>query len=645
MASFIKRLAAAVCVLFVFHSLACGAVRLPRLISDGMVVQRDKPLRIWGWADAGERVTVKFAGRRGIAEADGRGRWEVTLAAMGAGGQFELEVMGQNRLVIKDVLIGDVWVCSGQSNMELMMERVQDTYAEEIAACANRRIRHFEVPDRYDFHAPREDVEGGKWEAATPESILKFTAVGYFFARRLHETCDVPIGLINASLGGAPAEAWLSEEALGAFPNHLAVAKQYKDDAYVQSVIDRNNATSSEWYGQLDRRDEGLTGGTKWFDPACDVSEWDTMDVPGYWARGKPGAVNGAVWFRRDFDVPAEMIGQKARLVLGCIVDSDTVYVNGGLVGTTGYRYPPRRYEVAPGVLKEGSNTIVIRVVSCSGEGGFVEDKPYHLIAGGKTVDLSGAWRYRIGAVMEPLPAEVFVRWKPLGLYNGMIAPLTKTAIKGAIWYQGESNTANPSEYEALFGAVIADWRQAWGQGDLPFVYVQLANFMEAKAEPSESNWALVREAQLKTLAVNNTAMAAAIDLGEWNDIHPVNKRDVGRRLALGAQRIAYGDTSVVHSGPLYRSLRMEGGRAVLSFDHVGGGLVCRGSALKEFAIAGADRRFVRAKAVIRGDEVVVWSDQVTEPVAVRYAWADNPAGANLYNTEGLPASPFRTSY
>lgn len=642
---FTRRFAAAACILFVLNSLVFGAVRLPRLISDGMVVQRDVPVRVWGWADAGEKVTVTFAGERGSAAADAEGRWEVTLEPMGAGGPFEIEVKGDNRIVIRDVLVGDVWVCSGQSNMELMMERVRDTYADVIAGCSNPRIRHYEVPDRYDFQMPREDLEGGKWEAANPESVLKFTAVGYFFARELYEKHGVPVGLINASLGGSPAQAWLSGEALGEFPSHIAVAKQYRNDAYVKSVIDRNNAISREWYGRLDRFDEGLAGGTKWFDPACDMSGWDSMDVPGYWAKGKLGALNGAVWFRRDFEVPAEMVDQQARLELGCIVDSDKVYVNGTLAGTTGYRYPPRRYDIEPGVLKEGRNTIVVRVISASGEGGFVEDKPYQLTAGGRTVDLSGAWKYRLGAVMEPLPGEVFVRWQPAGLYNGMIAPLTKMPIKGVTWYQGESNTANPAEYESLFGAVITDWRAKWGQGEFPFLYVQLANFMETKAEPTESSWALVRDAQRKALALKNTGMAVAIDLGEWNDIHPVNKRDVGRRLALAAERIAYGDSSVVYSGPIYRSMRIEGNKAVLSFGHVGRGLVCRGGELKSFAVAGADGRFVWAKAEIRGDEIVVWSDEIDTPAAVRYAWADNPEGANLYNKEGLPASPFRTSF
>jgi sialate O-acetylesterase len=311
------------------------------------------------------------------------------------------------------------------------------------------------------------------------------------------------------------------------------------------------------------------------------------------------------------------------------------------------YQYPPRKYDIAPDVLKPGKNLITVRVISNIGRGGFIKDKPYRLVAGGTEIDLSGEWRYQLGTTMEPLAAPIFIRWKPAGLYNAMIAPLLNQAIKGVIWYQGESNTKDPAEYHKTFPVLIADWRGKWNQGDFPFLYVQLANFMEAKDQPSASQWAELREAQLQALRMARTGMAVSIDLGEWNDIHPLNKKDVGKRLALGARKIAYGESKTVHSGPVYRSMEINKNKIILSFNNTGGGLSAGGDGkLSQFAIAGADKKFEWAEARIEGNnKVVVWSVAIPDPVAVRYAWADNPQGANLYNKEGLPASPFRRAY
>ena len=368
------------------------------------------------------------------------------------------------------------------------------------------------------------------------------------------------------------------------------------------------------------------------------------MQIPGYWANEDLGFVNGVVWFRKEISVPASMAGKPARLNLGRIIDADSAFVNGVFVGTTGYQYPPRRYNIPPGVLKEGGNILVVRVISNIGRGGFAEGKPYELVIGDETIDLKGTWQYQLGVKMEPLRGQTFIRWKPLGLYNAMTAPLLNYRMKGVLWYQGESNAERPIEYRKLLPALINDWRKNWDQGDFPFLIVQLPNFMEAKPEPTESNWALLREAQLKTLSVPNTAMAVAIDIGEWNDIHPLNKKDVGKRLFLAAEKIAYGNDTVDYSGPIYKSMKIEGNKIILSFENIDGGLITKdGGALKSFAIAGADKHFVWAQAEIENDEIIVWSDEIANPVAVRYAWADNPEGANLFNKGGLPASPFRT--
>jgi sialate O-acetylesterase len=632
-------------VLFIFQTALCD-VRLPRLISDGLVLQRDAKVKIWGWADAGEKVTISFNGKTYSATAGTDGKWMVSLSPLKAGGPYTMEIIGSNRITLKNILIGDVWVCSGQSNMVLPMYRVRDLYEDVIAEADYPAIRQFHVPDRYNFNTPEEDFQSGSWESANPETVLNFTAAGFFFAKELYEKYRVPIGLIKTCLGGSPAQAWMSENALQAFPEHLETAFQYRDDNLVKQIKENDKAVKDAWYTLLELTDKGLADKQKpWFNPDYDASQWDTMDIPGYWADGPLGPVNGVVWFRKEIDVPASMVGKPVLLRLGRVVDADKTYINGEFVGGVTYQYPPRRYDVPEGVLKHGKNVIVVRAINESGRGGFILDKPYKLEAAGQTIDLKGPWKYKLGAVMGPKPSETFIRWKPLGLFNGMIAPLLNYSIKGVIWYQGESNASrNPSEYHKLFSALIADWRKKWNQGDFPFLYVQLPNFMEAKDQPSESGWAELREAQLKTLSVPNTAMAVAIDIGEWNDIHPLNKEDVGKRLALAAQNVAYGEKDVVYSGPTYQSMKADGNKIILTFTNTNGGLVAKGcDELKYFAIAGPDKKFVWAKAEIKDNKVIVWNDEITNPVAVRYAWADNPEGANLYNKAGLPASPFRT--
>jgi sialate O-acetylesterase len=637
-------------VLFCFVLLICQSafcnVRLPRLVSDNMVLQRDTAVKIWGWADKGENITVTFNDKTYTTTADKDGKWMLSLSPSKAGGPYNMEIKAENEIILKNVLIGDVWVCSGQSNMEFTMEMLKDKYPSEIANSDYNSIRQFEVPDNYYFDAPREDLESGAWEPANPKTIFKFTAVGYFFAKELYQKYHVPIGLINASLGGSPAQSWMSEDALKPFPNYLATLEKYKDPAYIKQVEDKDKAASDAWYGRINKEDKGIAPGEKpWFDPTYDASQWATMDVPGCWADGPLGNVKGVVWFRKEIDVPASMAGKPARLWLGRIVDGDKTYFNGKKVGAITYEWPPRKYDVPADLLKEGKNTIVVRIINCNSwaRGGFVKDKPYELIGQGQTIDLKGKWQYKLGVTSDPISPTTFIQWQPVGLFNGEIAPLLNYAIKGVIWYQGEANTKNPLEYQALFPALIANWRQKWNQGDFPFLYVQLASFMETKDQPSESSWAELREAQLKTLSVPNTAMAVTIDIGEGADIHPLNKVDVGKRLALAAENLVYGEKDVVYSGPIYKSMIIDGNKITLTFTDTDGGLVAKGGELKYFAIAGQDKKFVWAKAKIEGDKIIVRNDFVPNPVAVRYAWADNPDTANLYNKAGLPASPFRT--
>jgi sialate O-acetylesterase len=343
------------------------------------------------------------------------------------------------------------------------------------------------------------------------------------------------------------------------------------------------------------------------------------------------------------------MTNVPAKVFLGRIVDADVLYINGKQVGNTTYQYPQRRYNIPAGILKPGKNLFVVRVINNFGKGGFVPDKPYQLMAGKDTIDLKGYWEYKVGQVFTRQPGSfggggIAAQNQPAALYNAMIAPLTNYTIKGFIWYQGESNTGRAAEYAKLQPAMINDWRKKWKEPDAPFLYVQLPGFMDYNYSPSESQWAQLREAQLKSLSVPNTGMAVAIDLGEWNDIHPDRKKPVGDRLAIAAMNIAYGEKDIVPMGPLYRSQQIEGNKIILTFSYVDGGLLTNdGEAPAEFAVAGADKKFVWAKAKIEGDKIVVWSDDIPNPKYVRYAWADDPVNPNLYNKEGLPASPFRT--
>jgi sialate O-acetylesterase len=627
-------------LLCLFSNLSFAQVSLPKLISDGMVLQRDTQIKIWGWAAPDEKVTVLFNKKTYRATTNNNKKWEVLLPPMKASGPFQMEISASNKITIKDILVGDVWVCSGQSNMELPMERVKDKYPEVIKHSANTKIRQFLIPDKYDFKQPHDDVENGSWVSASPSALLSFTAIGYFFAKDLHDKYQVPVGLINSALGGSPAEAWISEEALKQFPEPYAELIKFKDDNLIKEIETNDRNRNNQWYTELNKKDEGLG---KWNQVEVDDSGWSEMNIPGYWADGPLGKTNGVVWFRKKITIPNSMAGKPGRIWLGRIVDADSVFVNGKFVGTVSYQYPPRKYDFGPDVFKEGENVIAVRVINSAGKGGFVSDKPYKITVGSDSLDLRGKWKYKLGVQMPELEGPTAIRWKPGGLYNYMIAPLLSYPIKGVIWYQGESNTWRATDYSKLFPTLITDWRAKWQQGDFPFLFVQLANFMETKAEPTESQWAALRNAQFKTLSLPNTGMAVAIDVGEWNDIHPLNKETVGKRLALAAEYLAYKNKKVVFSGPVYKAMKVIGNKIEITFSQTGSGLIAKNGELKYFAISGPDKKFVWATAKIEGNKVVVWNDAIKNPTIVRYAWADNPEGANLYNKEGLPASPFTT--
>ena len=606
-------------------------IRLPSLVRDSMVLQRDRKINVWGWASAGERVSVTFNGKTYKSGAGIDGKWKLQLPPMKAGGPYTMEISGKNKITLHDVLIGDVWFCSGQSNMVHQMKLHSVRYADEIAAADYPEIRQFWIPTLTDLQGPQDDVPAGYWKSANREDVLEFSAVAYFFAKDLYEKYKVPIGIINSSVGGTLIEAWTSEEGLKDFPSLLATVEKNKDTTYINDFGRRRLANKPDKPQPVDK------------------GEWRQIGVPGYWEDQGLRNLDGVVWYRREVDVPASMTGKPAKVFLGRIVNADVLYINDKEVGNTTYEYPQRRYTVPDGLLKPGKNLFVVRVTNSSGKGGFVPDKPYCLIAGNDTVDLKGYWQYKVGEVFVPRERSgggfgFSAQNAPTALYNAMIAPVINYAIKGIVWYQGEANTNDAAGYAKLQPAMIADWRSKWKEGDIPFLYVQLPGYGDYNYLPSESGWAGLREAQLRSLSVVNTAMAVAIDLGEWNDIHPDRKKPVGDRLALAAEAVAYGE-NVVYSGPIYQSSTSSGGKITISFTHTGGGLVTGdGEEPQEFAIAGTDKKFVWAAAKIEGDKVVVWSDEIKDPKYVRYAWADDPVNPNLYNKEGLPASPFASN-
>ncbi|UKT63590.1 sialate O-acetylesterase [Pedobacter mucosus] len=623
-------------------SFSFAQIKLPKLISDGMVLQRNDSTKIWGWAAPNEHILLEFNRKTYQTNADKNGNWSIKLPPKKAGGPYKMKLNASNKIELKDILFGDVYLCSGQSNMELPMGRLIDKYPSVIANSTNLNIRQFLVPDDYDFKQQWKDFSSGNWQSANPKSVLDFSGVAYFFALELNKKYNIPIGIINAALGGSPAQDWISENAIKKFPAYDAELQKFKNDDLIKQIEKSDQALSNDWYAKTNSADQGLKENWK---ADIDVSNWQEMAVPGYWADGLLGKTNGVVWFKKDIMVPKSMLGKPVKLLLGRIVDADSAFINGKFVGTTSYQYPPRRYIFNAGILKEGRNTITVRLVNNSGNGGFVMDKAYQLIADKDTIDLKGKWKYKLGVKSTSTPSQTFVRWKPVGLYNAMIAPLQNLKLKGILWYQGEANTGNPPEYLQLMNSLIADWRTTFNNRNLPFLYVQLPGFMEAKSMPAESNWAELRNVQRKLLSTPNTAMAVAIDLGEWNDIHPLNKQDVGKRLALQAQNLIYGDLKVSFSGPIFKSITANGKQLILTFNGVGTGLAAKGSTeLKYFSVAGADKKFVWAKAQIKGDKVIIWNDTIEKPMYVRYAWADNPETANLYNKDGLPASPFESS-
>jgi sialate O-acetylesterase len=645
-------LAAAVATAWVASPARAAVVPNP-LFADHAVLQQGTRVPVWGTADPGEAITVEIAGQTASTTAGADGKWLVRLAPLKVGGPHTLTIAGKNKIVLADILVGEVWIAGGQSNMERQLglragQQPIDDWEKEVATATHPRIRHFGVAQEKSL-TPLPTVKGA-WVVCSPETVKDFTAVGYFFGRDLEKARHVPIGIIHSSWGGTPAEAWTSEAGLRALPEFADVGAEIKtliaDPAAARRAYEAKLET---WFAA---NDSGSVAGKLWSDPALDAADWKTMTLPTLWEDAGEPDLNGVVWFRKTIDLPASATGAAAELQLDMVDDIDTTWINGVRVGSTvGYNVV-RKYAVPAGVLRPGRNVVAVRVLDTGGGGGIWGEEKLQLVlkrapakeglqtaslssGAAPPIPLAGPWQYRIGMNLEgaaqPPAGVIGDTSTPTILWNAMTAPLVPYAIRGVVWYQGEANVHREGQYRALFPALIADWRRAWGT-DFPFLFVQIAPFSDMTPE--------LRDAQLATwLHTPKTAMAVTIDVGDAKDIHPPHKQAVGARLALAARALAYGE-KLEYSGPVFEALKVKGGKATLTFTHLGGGLVAKGGPLKGFTVAGADGAFHPARAELRGKTVVVTSDAVAQPVTVRYGWANVPEG-NLFNKAALPASPF----
>ena len=606
-----------------------------------MVLQRDKNIPVWGTAEPGGKVIVEIAEQQKSTEVTKDGKWRIDLQPMPAGGPYDLTIIGMDTISFSNVMVGEVWLCSGQSNMEMPVRNVNNS-EEEIANSDFPMIRLFQV-NKTTGYQPVDTVNSDGWNECSPGTIPNFSAAAYYFGRKLFKELDIPIGLINSSFGGTPVESWISAKALKEIPEfHEELEKM--DSTFNEQIQnpDKFKAELKLREKIIKRGDLGFVNGQPiWNNPELDVADWNTMNLPIKWEKAGYPDLDGIMWFRKEINIPASMIGNDLTLSLGPINDADITWFNGVKVGSMLDANIPRVYNIPISVAKPGKNVIIVNVEDIGNNGGILGKANQMFIANnnGEKISVAGKWRYKIGFDREVLGPKQHI---PTVLNNGMIYPIIPFAIQGAIWYQGESNASRAHQYQTLFPVMIKNWRNQWNNGEFPFIFVQLANFNKLQSELKDNDWAELREAQLMTLSLPNTGMAVTIDIGDASDIHPKNKKEVGNRLALNALNWVYGK-EIEYSGPIYKTNRIQGNKINLTFDHVNSGLTTpKNEVLKGFSIAGSDKKFYWAQAEIKDDSIVVWNDRIKNPVAVRYAWASNPI-CNLYNKAGLPASPFRT--
>lgn len=627
-------------------------VVLPSVFTDNMVLQQKTDITFYGDATKNKQLTVKtgWNGKEYHTEADGQGKWSLKIPTPAAGGPYEITFSDGKKLQLKNVMIGEVWFCSGQSNMEMPVAgwgKVMN-YEQEIAEAAYPAIRLFQVKKNTSL-APLKEVEStlGGWQECSSATVPEFSALAYFYARALWKELNVPIGVIDCTWGGTPAEAWTSHETL-----RQVMGFREEMDKLERLGFDPNRmeqAYSEErahWQSLFTEKDKGMENGKLcWTAPSLSEEDWQTISLPGYWEGKGLKDFDGIIWFRRSLEIPAEWAGKPLTLRLGMIDDEDITYFNGVEIARGAGYMTPRTYTIPAKLVKAGKAVLAVRVSDFGGEGGIHgKAEELYVEADGKRISLAGDWKYRIGLSLKGFPpapvSPIQSSSYPTVLFNAMVKPWTAFPIKGVIWYQGEANVGRSEQYEDLFPALITDWRRQW-RSDFPFYFVQLANFMESKEIQPDSEWAALREAQTKALKLDQVGMAVTIDIGLADDIHPKNKQEVGRRLALVALAGSYGK-NVSGSAPVFRNYRIKGDKMELDFGQKQDGFQIKGTTLKGFTIAGPDRVFYPAEAMVQNGKIIVFSPEVSIPLAARYGWADNP-DCNLYGENGLPVAPFRT--
>ena len=641
--------------LFVLTTFLCvsfveAKVSLPQLFQSGMVLQRGKTIPVWGTADVGETVTVTFNKKQYTTVADEQGRWRVDLPKMKAGGPYELRI---NNLELRDILIGDVWLCSGQSNIDVHIERVYPQYVKEIDGYENQNIRLFRVQNDTDTHGPKDDIRPTSinWKPLTKQNAWPFSAVGYFLGKRMFEKTKVPQGIIVNSWGGTPIEAWISADSLQRdYPMLLKRTAFYQNDEYVKAQMKANAEANKQWDALLNQADATQD----YIRPDYDDSDWNTINQNDWTWRG-----TGTVWLRQHININKEHARKAARLLLGTLFDQDVTYLNGQEIGHTYYQYPPRRYDIPEGLLREGDNVITVRFINRYGAVHFIPEKPYMLCFGDDrcsqnplpedVIPLSPMWKQHEGVEMPPCPSgDVSLQNLPTTLYNAVLYPLAPYALSGVVWYQGESNTGNPAPYADYLKKLMGCWRDRWQDPLMPFVIVQLANYdgrqqtgmprpITPQTEPVNSGWAQLREAQRTVAKADPYAELAVInDLGETVDIHPLRKKEVAERIGFCFDRLVYNNK--VCLSPEVISAELNDGKIILTLDQP-----IQSGELYEFEVAGEDGKFMNASATANGNRITILPPPSTllPPRTIRYAWKDNPLKANVRSLSGLPISSF----
>ena len=625
-------------------------VTLPQLFQSGMVLQRGKPIPVWGTADAGETVTITFNKKQYTAVADGQGRWRVDLPTMKAGGPYELRI---NNLELKDILIGDVWLLSGQSNIDVTIERVYPQYVNEIDSYENQNIRLFRVQNDTDTHGVKDDIRPTSinWKPVNKQNAWLFSAVGYFLGKQMYEKNKVAQGIIVNSWGGTPIEAWISADSLQRdYPMLVKRTAFYQNDEYVKAQMKANVEANKQWDALLNQAD-AVDDYTR---PDYDDTDWKIINQNDWSWRG-----TGSVWLRQHININKEHARKPARLLLGTLFDQDVTYLNGQEIGHTYYQYPPRRYDIPEGLLREGDNVIAVRFINKFGAVHFIPEKPYMLCFGDDrlsqnpmpvdVVPLSASWKQHEGVNMPSCPSgDVSLQNLPTTLYNAVLHPLAPYAINGVVWYQGESNTGNPAPYADYLKKLMGCWRDRWQDQQMPFVIVQLANYdgrqqtgfprpISYESEPVNSGWAQLREAQRTAAKADLYAELAVInDLGETVDIHPLRKKEVAGRIAQCFDRLIYNNK--VKLSPEVVSAEVKDAQIILTLDQP-----VQSGELYEFEVAGSDGIFHNASATADGNRLTILIPHSTlhTPQILRYAWKDNPRKANVRSLSGLPMSSF----